>query len=257
MPRRVLQVPDQQWRSEKQGLPRLPPSGQQSKLQLRQSSNRPQKLSPQYSTPGQRPQSPSQLEHVSPGSQTQLPHCGWHACGGLHFGFGSGSGQAPQSCVQLEHVSPPPQIPSPQTGHPPQSWAQLEHVSPPLQLPSPQYAGHAPQSCAQLLQVSPASHTPSPQWLQHVQSSGHVPQDSPPLQNPSPHSWTMMFCWIRCDPSCSGSGGSIPTQPNPAMQTSATQRPRVPDVFVMSTLLATATPATPPAAQRISGPPPG
>lgn len=127
---------------------------------------------------GHAPQSETQLEHVSPGSQTPLLHV-------EHM---------PQSTGQELQSSPVPQVPSPHRGQAPQSVAQLVHVSPASQAPLPQVT-QMPQSIGQFVQVSPiaASHDPLPHVTQTPQSPGQVEQVSPSAasQFESPQTWHM------------------------------------------------------------------
>lgn len=143
------------------------------------------------------PQSDTQLEHVSPGSQTPLLHV-------VHIPQSTGHevqsspvpqvmspqrGHAPQSPGQLVHVSPASQAPLPHVTHAPQSSGQFVHVSPSegshMRLP---HETHAPQSPGHVMQFSPspASHIVSPQMWHLPQSIPHVLQSSPPLHRRSP-----------------------------------------------------------------------
>jgi hypothetical protein len=161
------------------------------------------------------------LVHVSPGSQTLLPHVG---------------GQVPQSPGQLLQSSPASHFPlphttSPQPPHwflhsPTQTWSQLiwqqkgsiahtqaSHAQPlqpgvdfvwqpshclqsfgqlaqssvpGVQKPSPQVEGQGPQSLGQLQQLSLLAHFPSPHAGQLPQSLGQLVQFSPAQLSQTP-----------------------------------------------------------------------
>ncbi len=116
------------------------------------------------------PQSPAQVEHVSPPLQEPSPQR---------------AAQVPQSLAQDEHVSDAPHVPSPQNGttQAPQSLGQLVHVSAPLQVPSPHNVGRPPSVEGQ------PRHGPKNPPVAHVWAPlpppGHAQADTAPGVQPA------------------------------------------------------------------------